>query len=149
MEIIICPSCGAKNRLDERADRLQAICGRCGTALKALHAGQTTGKPLEVTDATFAAQVLARTDGPVLVDCWAAWCGPCRSIAPSIEQLAAESKGRWTIAKLDVDQNPQTAQQFQISSIPTLLIFKNGKMVDRIVGLQSKPALEKRLAAQI
>jgi thioredoxin len=101
-----------------------------------------------VTDATFARDVLQAGSRPVLLDCWAAWCGPCRMIAPVLEQLAAESNGRYLIAKLDVDENPVTAAQFGIQSIPTLLIFKNGALVDRMVGLQSKQAIALRLESQ-
>ena len=83
---------------------------------------------------------------PVMVDCWAEWCGPCRMIAPALDQLARESEGRYRIAKLNVDENPRTAAGFRIASIPTLLIFKNGQLQDRMVGLQSKQALAAKLA---
>jgi thioredoxin 1 len=86
---------------------------------------------------------------PVLVDAWAEWCGPCRMIAPVLDQLAAESSGRYKIAKLNVDENPRTSAQFGIRSIPTMLIFKNGKLVDQIVGAVPKPAIAARLAAQL
>jgi thioredoxin 1 len=90
-----------------------------------------TDKPQAVTDATFARDVVdASSSRPVLVDAWAEWCGPCRMIAPVLDQLAAESGGRYKIAKLNVDENPRTAGQFNIRSIPTLLIFKNGKVVE-------------------
>lgn len=99
-----------------------------------------TTKPIVITDSTFAEQVL-RSDKPVLVDFWATWCPPCRMIAPTLEKLAGEFAGKATIAKLDVDQNPQTAQVFQVHSIPTLIVFKNGKMVDKAVGALPEPAL--------
>jgi thioredoxin 1 len=83
----------------------------------------------------------------VLVDAWAEWCGPCRMIAPLLDQLATEANGRYRIAKLNVDENPRTAAQFQIRSIPTLLIFKNGELVDQIIGAQPKQAIAARLAA--
>jgi thioredoxin len=103
-----------------------------------------------VTDATFTSDVVsASASAPVLVDCWAPWCGPCRMIAPMLDELAAESNGRYKIAKLNVDENPQTSAQFQIRSIPTLLIFKNGKMVDQIVGAVPKQAIAARLNAQL
>ena len=86
---------------------------------------------------------------PVLLDAWAPWCGPCRMVGPIMEQLAAESKGRYRIAKLNVDENPGTAAQFQIQSIPTMLIFKNGKLVDRLVGAQPKPAILARLMSHV
>jgi thioredoxin len=153
MSIRVCEQCGAKNRVDERAARrLQAVCGRCGEKLGEgtgrASSGAGAGRPLTVTDATFASEVLQASDNaPVLLDMWAAWCGPCRMIAPMLDELAAESGGRYRIAKLNVDENPQTAARFQVQSIPTLLIFKNGKLVDRLVGAQPKQAIAARLAA--
>jgi len=91
----------------------------------------------------------ASSSRPVLVDAWAEWCGPCRMIAPVLDQLAEESGGRYKIAKLNIDENPRTAGQFNIRSIPTLLIFKNGKLVDQIVGVQPKPAIAARLQSQL
>jgi thioredoxin len=136
--------------VDERAATTnQAVCGKCGAKLPEVTA--TAGaKPQVVTDATFAGDVVsASASVPVLVDCWAPWCGPCRMIAPMLDELSAESGGRYKIAKLNVDENPQTSAQFQIRSIPTLLIFKNGKMVDQIVGAVPKQAIAARLAAQL
>jgi thioredoxin len=104
-----------------------------------------TSRPITVTDARFEREVLQAGQRPVLVDCWAPWCGPCRMIAPVLDQLAAESGGRYRIAKLNVDENPQTAARFRIQSIPTLLIFKNGQLVDRMVGVQSKQAIASKL----
>jgi thioredoxin len=129
------------------ADQI-AKCGKCGTPLdvSTIEAGDET-KPLIVTDATFQDQVLGSSGPPVLLDAWAPWCGPCRMVGPIMEQLAAESKGRYRVAKLNVDENPRTAAQFQIQSIPTMLIFKDGKLVDRIVGAQPKPAIAARLLA--
>jgi thioredoxin len=101
--------------------------------------------PVVVTDAGFSADVLG-ANRPVLVDCWAAWCGPCRMIAPVMDQLAAESRGKYVVAKLNVDENPRVAQEYQVSSIPTMLLFKGGRLVDRIVGLQPKQALAARLS---
>lgn len=91
------------------------------------------GHPFKVTDATFAREVLGASL-PVMVDFWADWCGPCHMIAPSLEKLAGEYAGRVRIAKLNVDENPRTQAQYQVQSIPTLLLVKNGKVVDRIVG---------------
>lgn len=81
----------------------------------------------------------------MLVDCWAPWCGPCRAIAPVMDQLAAESQGQYRITKLNVDENPQIASHFQIASIPTMLIFKDGKLIDRLIGAQPKQAIAERL----
>jgi len=103
-----------------------------------------------LTDATFASDVLSASASlPVLVDAWALWCGPCRMIAPILDQLSAESEGRYKIAKLNVDENPRTSAQFQIRSIPTMLIFKNGQVVDQIVGAVPKQTIAARLAAQL
>ncbi len=146
--IISCPSCGTKNRVDERAAaEQQAVCGKCGSTLLI---GASYNKPQPVTDASFSRDVIdASSSRPVLVDAWAEWCGPCRMIAPVLDQLAAESAGRYKIAKLNVDENPRTAVQFNIRSIPTLLIFKNGKLVDQLIGAQPKPAIAARLQAQL
>jgi thioredoxin 2 len=143
MAVITCPQCGAKNRVDDRAQTLQPVCGRCGEPLPT---AADTSHPLEVTDSTFATVVL-KADKPVLLDCWAPWCGPCRMIAPTVDQLAAESAGRYLVAKLNTDQNPAVSANFRIDSIPTLLLFNKGQLVDRIVGLQSKAALSARLSA--
>ncbi len=140
MSIVICPHCGAKNRVDEsRAGQEQPKCGKCGTPL------ETTNHPLTITDQNFSELALQAGSTPILIDCWATWCPPCKAIAPTIEQLASESNGRWKIGKLDVDANPRTAQQYHIDSIPTLLIFKAGKLVDTIVGLNPKPVIVSRL----
>src|SRR5688572_21068069 len=148
--IVACPKCSAKNRVDERAaTEMQPVCGKCGAPLPA-PVTAADGKPHPVTDDSFARDVVeASSTQPVLVDAGAEWCGPCRMIAPVLDELAAESNGRYTITKLNVDENPRTAAQFQIRSIPTLLIFKNGKLVDLIMGAQPKQAIAARLAAQI
>ena len=137
---IRCGSCGATNRVprDKLAQGLQAKCGSCKQPLPA------AGAALIVTDATFAAEVEG-SPLPVLVDAWAAWCGPCRMIAPAIDELAAELAGSVRVAKLNVDENPATAGRFDIRSIPTLLVIAGGREVDRIVGVQPKPAIRARL----
>lgn len=100
---------------------------------------------VEVSDASFSADVLS-SDKPVLVDFWATWCGPCKMVAPVLEQIAAEHAGQLTVAKLDVDANPQTAGQFQVVSIPTMILFKDGQPVKRIVGAKGKAALLRELS---
>lgn len=104
------------------------------------HAKTTITKPMAVTDSTFADQVL-KSDKPVLVDFWATWCGPCHMIAPTLEKLAGEYAGKVTIAKLDVDQNPQISNLFRVQSIPTLILFKNGQPIDKAVGALPESAL--------
>lgn len=150
MPIVVCSNCGTKNRVDRRSAAEQtAKCGKCGTPLdlsKSVEAADET-KPAVVTDATFQREVLETKGRPVLLDAWAPWCGPCRMIGPIMEQLATESNGRYRIAKLNVDENPRTAAQFQIQSIPTMLIFKDGKLVDRLIGAQPKQAIAARLLA--
>ena len=96
--------------------------------------------PVAVTDGTFQAEVEAH-QGLVVVDFWAEWCGPCRAIAPVLEQLAAEYSGKLKVAKVDVDQSQQTAMRFNIRSIPTLMFFKNGSRVDTVVGAMPKAHL--------
>jgi thioredoxin 1 len=105
-------------------------------------------KPVELTTENFESMVLQAKE-PVLVDFWATWCGPCRAIAPSIEALATEMEGQALIGKVDVDRQRQLATRYGIRSIPTLLIFKDGQVVDKIVGLQSKQAIERKLRRHI
>jgi thioredoxin 1 len=97
-------------------------------------------KPVVLSDASFANDV-EKGQGVVLVDFWAAWCGPCKMIAPIVEQIANESDGKITVGKLDVDANTQTAMKYGVMSIPTLILFKNGQPVERLVGYQPKERL--------
>jgi len=140
VQLIRCPSCGAVNRvpMDRVAQHQQPICGRCKTALA------VDVKPVTVTDATFAADVEG-SPVPVLLDMWAPWCEPCRTIAPMIEELAKEMAGRVRVAKLNVDENPHTASRFRVMSIPTLLVLRAGQELERIVGVQPKSEIVKRL----
>ena len=135
-----CSECGAANRVPQEkiARGLQPKCGRCKSPLRAQSA------PMTVTDGTFASEV-ERSALPVLVDAWAAWCGPCRMIAPVIDELATELAGRVKVAKLNVDENPAIASRFALRSIPTLLVMKGGREVDRLIGVQPKQEILRRL----
>jgi thioredoxin len=138
MAEIRCPACGATNRVPEARAGEPARCGKCKAPLTA---GSTT--PLAVTDADFERTVLGSRI-PVLLDCWADWCGPCHMLAPTIDALARDYAGRVLVAKLDVDANPGTANRFQIRGIPALLLFKDGKLVDQVIGFVGKPALAEK-----
>jgi thioredoxin 2 len=139
-ELIGCPSCGATNRVPVAALRAgkRPVCGKCKTPLAA-----GTG-PVTVTDANFATEVEAAPT-PVLLDLWAAWCGPCRMLAPVIDELAGEWAGRVKVGKLNVDENPSTAGRFGVRSIPTLLVLRGGREVDRLVGVLPKAEIARRL----
>jgi thioredoxin 1 len=105
------------------------------------------GKAIEITDANF--EEIINTDQPVLVDFWAEWCGPCKMIGPIVEELAGDYDGKAIIGKVDVDSNPEVSANFGIRSIPTLLVFKNGEIVDRQVGAVPKSALSQKLDKQL
>lgn len=147
MPIVKCQKCETRNRVQpaETTGKI-ARCGKCGTPLELDKAESGSDKPIIVTDATFQQDVIS-AKGTVLLDCWAPWCGPCRLVGPIMEQLAAEASGRYRIAKLNVDDNPRTAAQFNIQSIPTMLIFKDGELIDRLVGAQPKHVIESKLLA--
>lgn len=102
------------------------------------------GKATEVTDSQFRSEVL-ESDIPVLVDFWASWCGPCRMVAPIVEEIAGDYEGRLKVRKLNVDDNQDTARQFGIMSIPTLILFKNGKPAQRLVGPMPKAELRRQI----
>jgi thioredoxin 1 len=107
-----------------------------------------TGKPVTVTDKSFIEDVL-QSEKPVLVDFWATWCGPCRMVAPVLEQIASDYPDQITIAKVDIDANPGVARDYQIMSIPTMMVFQGGKPVKQIVGAKPKAALLKDLSDYI
>lgn len=147
-DLVRCPSCGATNRVP--ADKLRAgrqpVCGRCRTPLAVRPPASTI--PVTVSDATFASEV-ERSPLPVVVDAWAPWCAPCRMIAPIVDQLAAELAGRARVAKLNIDENPVTAGRLNVRSIPMLLVFKDGHEIDRIIGVQPKSEIARRVERAI
>jgi len=139
--IVRCGHCGAKNRIPRGRMKDRPVCGRCKSSLSI---GQDLDKPVEITDNTFDSEVLS-SSMPVLVDCWAPWCGPCRMVGPVLEQLAREYAGRVKIAKLNVDENPRTASRYSIRSIPTMLLFNRGELANTMVGALPKQEIERQL----
>ena len=139
-EIIRCPNCGASNRvlLEKLRSGDLPVCGRCHTQLA------QTAQPLKVTDASFAQEV-EQSPLPVFLDFWAGWCGPCLMIGPYVEQLAGELAGRVRVAKLNIDENPATARRFGVMSIPTMIIFKDGREIDRLTGAVPKEMMLRKL----
>jgi thioredoxin 2 len=141
--IIKCDSCGVKNRIPASRANDDPICGKCGSPLNIT---DSPGVPVNITDQSFESEVLSGP-GVVLVDCWAPWCGPCRMVAPVLEELASEYQGKVKIVKLDTDENPKTSMKYNIRSIPTMLLFKRGNLVDTLVGALPKHEIEKKLVA--
>lgn len=143
--IIRCTKCGAKNRIPKNRLNDRPVCGRCHSRLPE---GQVFDSPVIVSDKTFSEEIISATI-PVLLDCWAPWCGPCRTIGPIIDQLAKEFAGKVKFAKLNVDENPATSTKYNIMSIPTMLLFKDGKVVNSLVGALPKAEIENHLRSLI
>lgn len=134
---LVCTSCGKKNTIRPNASGTPH-CGNCGDPLPWL---------VNATDATF--DIEAKAAPAVVVDLWAPWCGPCRFVGPILEQMAAEHAGRLKVVKVNVDENPKLSRRFDARSIPTMVVLRDGKVVDRIVGAMPKPQLEGRLAPHL
>lgn len=145
--IVVCRSCGAKNRVPLARTGDRPICGRCRAPLDAGAAPPADG-PVEVTDESFPSVVLG-SGVPVLLDCWAPWCGPCRTVGPVVDSLARAWGGKVRVAKLNVDENPATVSRLGIQSIPTLVIFRGGRELDRKVGALPGPAIERWVASHL
>ncbi len=139
--ILACSECGTKNRIPLLRISETPKCGKCGALLST----DILSQPLNVVDNTFDTLVLSSTL-PVLVDCWAPWCGPCRAVGPVLDELAIKYKGKLKIAKINVDENPGISARYSISSIPTMFLVKDGKIIDQLVGALSKEELEKQIA---
>jgi thioredoxin 2 len=135
--VLACLSCGARNRIRPKPTGIPS-CGKCGTALPWL---------VNATDASFDAE--ADASALVLVDLWAPWCGPCRFVGPILEELARDHRGRLKVVKVNVDENPATAQRYQAFSIPTLVVLRGGQQVDRVVGALPKQQLEARIGPHL
>lgn len=135
--ILQCPACGTKNRIPREKRAVPAKCGKCKKTLP-----QVMTKPLDVTDATFAKEVL-QSPIPVMVDFWAAWCGPCRMVAPDLEKIADTYAGKMKVVKVNVDENQMTAAKYSIQSIPSLFVFKNGQILEQQAGALPYPHLQR------
>jgi thioredoxin 2 len=141
--IIQCGHCKTRNRVPKTRVKDKPVCGKCRKPLPPPSAVQ---HPVMVTDQSFQAEVLSY-QGVVLLDFWAAWCGPCKMISPIVDQLAREFSGQAKVAKLNIDQNPMTASRYHVLSVPTMLFFKNGKVVHTLAGAYAKPEIERQLRA--
>jgi thioredoxin 2 len=130
---ITCSGCNATNRVPLRRISDGPVCGRCRQRLAA-------DRPVEVSDATFD-PLVQEAAIPVLVDFWAPWCGPCRTVAPELEKLASEKQGELLVAKLNSDQNPQVSSRYNVRSIPTLVLFRAGQEERRVLGAMRAPQI--------
>ncbi len=139
--LIRCRGCGTRNRIPIARLQESPRCGRCKQKFPPIPA---TNRPVVVTDKTFADEVIA-SFLPVMLDCWAAWCAPCGAMAPILDDLARDHAGRLKVAKLNVDQNPMTAGRYSVMSLPTLLFFKDGKVVDTAAGALPRQEIERYL----
>lgn len=139
--LIRCRECGARNRIPVARLQDQPRCGRCKTQFPPIPA---TRRPVMVTDRSFESEVIGSAL-PVVLDCWASWCSYCAALTPILDDLARIHAGRLKVAKLNVDQNPVTAARFNVMSLPTLLFFRDGRLVDTAAGALPRPAIEQHL----
>lgn len=139
--MLVCSKCGAKNRVPVSRIDEAPKCGKCGKFLPV----ESLSRPVIVEDTTFDREVLSSAL-PVLVDCWAPWCGPCRAIGPVLDELAVKYRARLKIAKLNVDENPVIGSRYSISSVPTMFLVKNGRIIDKLIGALPKEQLESQIA---
>ncbi len=138
--VVRCRQCGTKNRLALSRMDEGPKCGKCGSLLP----DTRLDGPVDITDTSFESEVI-QSPVPVLVDCWAPWCGPCKTMGPVLDTLASEYRGRVKIAKLNVDENQGTASRFNIMSIPTMLFVKDGKVLDTATGALPKHEISGRM----
>ena len=137
-----------ENEEDEELERIkQAKLQKMMKSVAPEKRGTAFNKPVEMTDATF--KEMIKNHPLVVVDCWAPWCGPCRMVAPIIEELSRDYAGKILFGKLNVDENREVGTQYDIMSIPTLLVFKNGKLVDTIIGAMSRQTLEQKITRHL
>jgi thioredoxin 2 len=138
--IIQCPTCGTKNRIPQEKRHLRAKCGRCGRSLS----GSADGKVIELDDMRFD-RFIHDSSLPVIVDFYSPTCGPCRTLAPVMDNIARDFAGRVLVAKLDTSRHQMTAGKFNIRGVPTLLFFKEGRLVDQIVGAAPQDQIEQSI----
>jgi len=141
--ILRCGNCRTKNRIPAAKAGQTARCGKCGSRMETAPA--LSGRPLMVTDRDFETQVL-QSPLPVLMFCWATWCPTCSQVAPIMDQLAAEWRGRVRVAKVNVDQSPMIAARFQVRSVPFLFVFDNGQLKESMVGALPKSEIAAKVS---
>ncbi len=144
--IVRCPNCGAKNRIPQSRAKDRAVCGKCRTPLPL--AQGFPEHPVDVFDLSFANEVLGFS-GPVFTLFWARWCGHCARLMPIIDELASDFSGKIKFAKMELEKNPVTASRYQIQSVPVMLLFKDGRMVNQLHGALPKYQIEYHLRGLI